>query len=52
MVYRIAFSPRNCSEVGGFATHDYGWQEEMQMLTTILLVVLILMLVGALPTWG
>ena len=31
---------------------DYGRQEAMQMLTTILLVILILMLIGALPTWG
>ena len=37
-----------------FMTSDAGYrrQEAMQMLTTILLVILILMLIGALPTWG
>jgi hypothetical protein len=30
----------------------YRQQEKLQMLTTILLVILILMLIGALPTWG
>jgi hypothetical protein len=42
------------SKHGSFKTSDPGYrrQEAMQMLTTILLVILILMLIGALPTWG
>jgi hypothetical protein len=42
------------SKHGSFKTDDtdYRRQEATQMLTTILLVILILMLVGALPTWG
>jgi hypothetical protein len=32
--------------------HDYSLERGTPMLTTILIIVLILALVGALPTWG
>jgi uncharacterized protein DUF3309 len=30
----------------------FGWLEESEMLGTVLIVILILLLIGALPTWG
>jgi Protein of unknown function (DUF3309) len=42
--------------LGTFATQSallgLGWLEESKMLRIILIVVLILLLIGALPTWG
>jgi hypothetical protein len=32
--------------------HDIHWNEAIAMLTTILIVILILALIGALPRWG
>jgi hypothetical protein len=34
-----------------FVVADLGWLEETTMLGTILIIILILLLIGALPTW-
>jgi hypothetical protein len=41
------FAPQSALFVWGL-----GWLEESEMLGTVLIVVLILLLIGALPTWG
>jgi hypothetical protein len=45
------FEPVNCLELGRFQSVGFARNEDTPMLSTILIIILILLLIGALPTW-